>query len=125
MFFSPLSSQFTEDGESRGGSLTVEVDEMIAAKQHSRALVMVDSIIAEESKDLPRFAYFDRFHSEEERYKISVARADIYDLQWKRIEVLSAMNDKEKLLAALEDYSSVIGYNMNKAKVMLKKLKEE
>ena len=125
MIFSPLASQFDDDGLSRGAASEWELDSLVEAKEYQRALVRVDSIIADKKCGLPRFAYFDRFLSEQERYDASVARAEIYDLQWKRIEILQAKRDEAVLKSALEDYSDIIGYNQERAKALLKQMKEE
>lgn len=122
MFFSPLSSQFTDDSVSRGSSWTMEINELINANQPNQALNLVDSLIEVKSQNLPCFAYFDRFLSEDERMDAANARADIYELQWKRIEILNSTNQTESLRDALEDYVSVIGYNQEAAEVMLNQL---
>ena len=120
MFFSPLSSQFTDDSVSRGSSWIIDVDELINDNQEEQALRLVDSLIEVKSQDLPRFAYFDRFLSEDERMDVANARADVYELQWKRIEILKATNQINALRDALEDYVDVIGYNQDAAKALLK-----
>ena len=122
MFFSPLSSQFTDDSVSRGSSWEMDVDEFIYSNKTDQALNMVDSLIEVKSQNLPCFAYFDRFLSADERMDAANARADIYELQWKRIEILNSTNQTESLRDALEDYVSVIGYNQEAAEVMLKQL---
>lgn len=122
MFFSPLSSQFTDDSVSRGSSWEMDVDELINIHQTDRALNFVDSLIEVKSQDLPRFAYFDRYLSEDERMYVANARADIYELQWKRIELLKATYQVDALRDALEDYVDVIGYNQEAAESMLKQL---
>mgnify|MGYP006357891249 CR=1 FL=1 len=122
MFFSPLSSQFTDDSVSRGSSWIIDVDELINENQEEQALRLVDSLIEVKSQNLPRFAYFDRFLSEDERMDVANARADVYELQWKRIEILKATNQINELRDALEDYINVIGYNQEAAEVMLKQL---
>lgn len=122
MFFSPLSSQFTDDSVSRGSSWEMDITEFINANQPNQALNLVDSLIKVKSQNLPRFAYFDRFLSEEERIDVANARADVYELQWKRIEILNATNQKDVLRDALEDYVDVIGYNQEAAEGMLKQL---
>lgn len=122
MFFSPLSSQFADDSVSRGSSWEMDVDELINHDQEERALHLVDSLIEVKSQDLPRFAYFDRFLSEDERMDVANARADIYELQWKRIEILKATNQTDALRDALENYVDVIGYNQDAAKALLKPL---
>lgn len=125
MIFSPLASQFDDDGLSRGAASDFKLDSLVEAKEYQSALVRVDSIIADKKSGLPRFAYFDRFLSEQERYDASVARAEIYDLQWKRIEILQAKREEAVLRSALEDYADIIGYNQERAKALLKQIKEE
>ena len=120
MFFSPLSSQFTDDSISRGASWEMDIEELINANQYNQALNLVDSLIEVKSQNLPRFAYFDRFLSENERMDVANARADVYELQWKRIEILKATNQINALRDALEDYVVVIGYNQDAAKALLK-----
>ena len=122
MFFSPLSSQFTDDSVSRGSSWIIDVDELINENQEEQALRLVDSLIEVKSQDLPRFAYFDRFLSEDERMDVANARADVYELQWMRIEILKATNQINALRDALEDYVDVIGYNQEAAERMLNQL---
>lgn len=125
MFFSPLSSQFTDDSISRGSSWVIDVDELINDNQEELALRLVDSLIEVKSQNLPRFAYFDRFLSEDERMDVANARADVYELQWKRIEILNATNQKDALRNAIEDYVDVIGYNQEAAEALLKQLNKE
>lgn len=122
MFFSPLSSQFTDDSVSRGSSWIIDVDELINENQEEQALRLVDSLIEVKSQDLPRFSYFDRFLSEDERMDVANARADVYELQWKRIEILKATNQTDALRGALEDYVDVIGYNQEAAEALLKQI---
>lgn len=122
MFFSPLSSQFTDDSISRGSSWVIDVDELLNDNQEELALRLVDSLIEVKSQNLPRFTYFDRFLSEDERMDVANARADVYELQWKRIEILNATNQKDALRDALEDYVDVIGYNQEAAEALLKQI---
>lgn len=122
MFFSPLSSQFTDDSVSRGSSWIIDVDELINENQEEQALRLVDSLIKVKSQNLPRFAYFDRFLSEDERMDAANARTDVYELQWKRIEILKATNQINALRDALGDYVNVIGYNQEAAERMLNQL---
>jgi hypothetical protein len=122
MFFSPLSSQFTDDSISRGSSWVIDIEELINHNQEEQALHLVDSLIEVRSQDLPRFAYFDRFLSEDERMDVANTRADIYELQWTRIELLKATNQTDALRVALEYYVDVIGYNQEVAEALLKQL---
>ena len=125
MIFSPFATQFDDDGLIRGAVNEWELDSLLETKEYQAALVRIDSIIAEKESDLPRIAYFDRFLPEQERYDATVARAEIYDLQWKRIEILQAKRDETALKSALEDYSNIIGYNQERAKALLNQIKEK
>ena len=125
MFFSPLSSQFIEEGAVRGESWETEISEYISTKNYPQALHVVDSIIKSKQAGLPIFTYFDRFLAEEERVDVANARADIYELQWKRIGILKEMGKRASLVEALKDYCTVIGYNQEKAKTMLESLESE
>lgn len=125
MFFSPLSSQFTEEGAVRGESWETEISGYISTKNYPQALHVVDSIIKSKQEGLPRFSYLDRFLSEEERVDVANARADLYELQWKRIGILKEMGNRALLVEALNDYCTVIGYNQDKAKTMLDSLENE
>ncbi len=125
MFFSPLSSQFTEAGTVRGESWETEISGYISTENYQRALNVVDSIIESKHEGLPRFSYFDRFLAEEERVDVANARADIYELQWKRIGILKEMGNRAPLVEALNDYCTVIGYNQDKAKAMLDSLENK
>ena len=125
MFFSPLSSQFTEEGSIRGESWETEVSEYMSTKNYPQALHVVDSIIKSKQAGLPRFTYLDRFLAEEKRVDVANARADIYELQWKRIGILKEMGNRAPLVEALNNYCTVIGYNQDKAKAMLDSLENE
>lgn len=125
MLFSPLSSQFTEEGSVRGESWETEISEYISTKNYPQALLVVDSIIKSKQEGLPRFSYMDRFLAEEERVDVANARADLYELQWKRINILKEMGNRAPLVEALNDYCTVIGYNQDKAKAMLGSLENE
>ena len=125
MFFSPLSSQFTEDGAGRGESWETEISECISTMDYPYALHVLDSIIISKQEGLHRFPYLDRFLDEEERVDAANARADIYELQWMRIGILKEMGNRASLVEALKDYCTVIGYNQDKAKAMLSSLENE
>ena len=125
MLFSPLSSQFTDKDLCRGDTWCMEIDDMMNAKLYDKALDMTDSLITIKEMDLPKIAYFDRYLTEDKRIDAANARADIYDLQWKRIEILQATNNREMLKTELEEYCSIIGYNQKKAILILNQLKEK
>ena len=125
MFVSPLSLQFTEAETVRGESWETEISGCISTKNYPQVLQVVDSVIESKHEGLPRFSYMDRFLAEEKRVDVANARADIYELQWKRIGILKEMGNRASLVEALKDYCTVIGYNQDKAKAMLDSLENE
>ena len=124
MMFSPSASQFDEEGPSKGAASYYEIDSMFEAQNYQSALQMVDSIIADNSNGLRRFAYFDRFLSDEDYDDVSERRAEIYEFQWKRIEILKVSGDTENLKRDLKRYSRIIGYHQEEAKAMLNLISE-
>ncbi len=125
MIFSPFASQYNDRSLSRGVANEWEIDSLVKSKEYTGALNIVDSLITNKKQDLPRYAYFDRFLSEKERYETNILRAEIYDLQWRRIEILKAKNDMKTLKRALEDYCGIIGYNQQQAKALLKQINDK
>lgn len=124
MIFSPLSYQFYDEGFSRGSSWEMTINELIETKQTVQALNMLDSLIEVKEHTLPHFPYLDRFLPENEQMDVANARSDIYELQWKRIEILNDLDDKDALIVALRQYSKVMGYNQDEAETMFEKLKK-
>lgn len=123
MLFSPLSTQFREwGGAGRGISCESDINQLLDEEEYQAALDLVNSEIEENSEDLPRFAYFDRFLSQEKRYEASLARMEIYELQWKRIEILSVLGDEDLLRKSLKEYVHIIGYHQEEASLMLNEM---
>lgn len=100
----------------------MDIDDLVNSNQPTQAIDLVDSLIESKSQDLPRFAYFDRFLSEDKRMDVANARVDIYDMQWRRIELLKSTGQTDILRGALEDYVDVIGYNQEAAEALLKQI---
>lgn len=125
MMFSPFASQYYDgDVVLSGSTNNYDADGLIEAHDHQRALQMLDSIIADNSNGLPRFAYFDRFLSDEDYEDALERRAEVYDLQWKRIKILKISGDTENLKRDLKRYSRIIGYHQDDAKAMLTQISE-
>ena len=68
---------------------------------------------------------FGQVSAEEKRVDVANARAEIYELQWKRIGILKEMGNRKSLVEAINDYCTIIGYNQDKAKTMLNSLESE
>lgn len=125
MLFSPLSQQYTDIGLARGMTCSEELDSLVQVRDFQSALDYINREINILNEDIPKIAYLDRFRSKQERYEISLVRAEIYELNWVRIQVLSAQGDNAALHDALKKYSHVIGYHQSEAKSLLKQLEGE
>ena len=123
VFFTPLSTLFQE-GVGRSIIHTAgdqEYEPYNASKRQAR-LDALDFQIEQERHNLPRFPFFDRFLQKEKRFEASLSRIEIYELQWKRIEILSEMDDKVPLHKALKEYAAIIGYHQEEAKELLNQM---
>lgn len=123
MISSPLSQQYNENITfARGVENDNILDSLIQQQDYQTALELVNAEIVERSNNLPKMPYFDRFHPKQERYEISLSRAEIYELRWKKMEILSAQHNITALRKELKGYSSIIGYHQEEAKDKLKQL---
>lgn len=126
MVLSPLAFQSYNDGDVALGGMSdyYVIDNLVEERNYQAALIIVDSIIVDNNDGLGRFAYFDRFLPDEEFENASKRRSVIYDLQWKRIEILQASGDIENLKHDLKRYSRIVGYHQEEAKAMLNLLND-
>lgn len=124
MMFSPLAVQFDDEGPAKGAASYYEIDSLMEAHNYQRALWMVDSAIADNGDGLHEFPYFDRFFSDEDYYESLIRRAEIYDLQWKRMEIEMAIGETENLKRDLKRYSRIVGCHLENAKAMLDRINE-
>lgn len=126
MFFSSIGEQYYyEYNTIRGTSNEIAIDSLVKVGNYQLALDMTDSLIANKSRGLRQYAYFDRYLPERERYEASIQRAEVYDLRWKRIEILLSWNHDDELYKALKDYSKIIGYHQEEANALLNQLKNK
>lgn len=123
MVFSPWSYQFDGDASSSiNDVLRGDGDVFGESTDPEIELAEITSAIESLSSTLPSFSYFDRFYSKEKRDEFKEARAEIYELQWKRILLLQEANKNETLNEVLEDYVKVIGHYQGDAKCLLNSL---
>lgn len=102
------SDVFRGDGDVFGESVDPELE-----------LAEISSSIESLSSALPSYSYFDRFYSKEKREEFKEARAEIYELQWKRIILLQETKQTETLKEVLKDYVKVIGHHQADAEHIL------
>lgn len=112
---SPSTSDvFRGDGDVFGESADPELE-----------LAEISSSIESLSSALPSYSYFDRFYSKEKRDEFKEARAEIYELQWKRIILLQETKQTEILNEVLKDYVMVIGHHQTDAEHILNSLNKK
>lgn len=85
-------------------------------------LATTEETIDELEKELPRFAFFERFKSDAERAKFDTIRSEVYELKWTRIDCLKKLERDAELRNALEEYAEIEGYHQQEAREMLDQL---
>ena len=126
MVLSPLAPQYYgETDVVRGTENLQEADMLIYRCDYLQALSVVDSMIYSGEQGLPRFPFFDRYLPEREQYEATVARDGIYELKWKRIEILQCIGDEKSLITALRSYSKISGHHQTTARQMLKRMEDK
>lgn len=88
-------------------------------------LSQLDSAINLKEATLPSYPFFDRFRPEKERAAIAKQRCELYELQWRRIFVLSQLQDRALLKEALLDFVKIDGFHRDEAQSMLRELEDE
>jgi len=121
MVISPLSYQVSEPAMTMSrGDFAVFGEEV----DYEARLADTESAIDELEKQLPRFAFFDRYKSKEERERIMEMRSEVYELKWTRIDCLMMLKRDVELKKALEEYVEIEGYHQEEAMEILKRLRE-
>lgn len=106
----------------RGGDKSIaRLDSMIAMKQYDRAIATVDSLIAECDKAVERFAQKDSLTAKD-TYRLSVCQDEIYELEWRRINLLVAVGQTQRAREALVKYVGKDGQYRQKAEELLKSM---
>ena len=102
-----------------------QYDLLYKRAEYLQALMVVDSIIAAKQQGLPRNAYFDRYLSKQDRKKAQISRAEIYDLTWKKIQLLEHAGSVTSLNHSLRSYKKQIGYHQEEAKALYHQLNKQ
>lgn len=123
MVLSPWSYQF-DGAASPSKSDVFRGDDDVFGESTNPELELAEITTSIESLSsaLPSCSYFDRFYSKEKRDEFKEARAEIYELQWKRIILLQETKQTEILNEVLKDYVKVIGHHQTDAEHILNSL---
>jgi hypothetical protein len=88
----------------RGGSSAIDsVDLLIDAKQYHEALAKIEEAEADYAQTITLIATLDSF-SEEQDYEKALSEASLYDIVWRKINVLLASGRKAEAVALLRYY---------------------
>lgn len=105
-----------------GNSDISSVDSLIAGKQYALALSSVDSFINETNEYLKGYEETDSM-TERDRYKIELNKGYLYELEWRKIHLLLALNKKDDAMRRLIRFSPQEGAYKTKADSLLETLK--
>lgn len=98
------------------------LDSLITTKNYAAALSSVDLLINEADKQLQVYEAKDSL-TERDEYKIEQYKANLYELEWRKIHLLLALDKKEEAIHRLIRFSSQDGAYRFEADSLLKTLK--
>lgn len=98
------------------------IDSLIAGNQYAIALSSVDSLVNETIEQLKAYEEKDSL-TEKDIYNVELNRANLYELEWRQIHLLLALNKKEEAIPLLLRFSSQDGMYKYEADSLLKTLK--
>lgn len=108
----------------RGNMEYEDIDKLIDHHQYDKALLMIDSLQnAYQSSNKEYFAGKRDSINEEQAYNIQLTKLAIYELTWRKIHVLIALDRKQEALKLLESFRSEEGDYQQKADSLWNKLK--
>lgn len=108
----------------RGNMEYEDIDKLIDHHQYDRALLMIDSLQnAYQSSNKEYFAGKRDSINEEQAYNIQLTKLALYELTWRKIHVLIALDRKQEALKLLESFRSEEGDYQQKADSLWNKLK--
>lgn len=108
----------------RGGDSSLErLDSMISATNYTDALALSDSIIKENKLVLAKYEAMDSI-SEKESYQKLQIEDEIYELEWRKANLLIATGDKHNSRVILEKLTTKEGEYKEKARTLLEQIKK-
>lgn len=108
----------------RGNMEYEDIDKLIDHHQYDKALLMIDSLQnAYQSSNKEYFAGKRDSINEEQAYNIQLTKLALYELTWRKIHVLIALDKKQEALKLLESFRSEEGDYQQKADSLWNKLK--
>ena len=108
----------------RGNMEYEDIDKLIDHHQYDKALLMIDSLQnAYQSSNKEYFAGKRDSINEEQAYNIQLTKLALYELTWRKIHVLIALDRKQEALKLLESFRSEEGDYQQKADSLWNKLK--
>ncbi len=101
--------EFNNEAVCRGGDSGLEIlDSMITREDYASALVRADSLIASCKDDMLVYENKDSL-SEEDSYRKLQYGYNLYNLEWRRINLLLVLGKTEEAKTTLLDFSSKTG----------------
>lgn len=104
-----------------GNSDLSSLDSLITAKNYATALSSVDSLINETNKQLQVYETKDSL-TERDEYKVEQYKADLYEMEWRKIHLLLALSKKDEAIRYLIQFSSQEGMYKFEADSLLETL---
>lgn len=115
---------FSQETYYRGGNSDIEMlDSVISSRDYAKALALSNSLINENRLEIAQYEQKDSLTVKDSYRKLQYEN-NLYDLEWRRVNLLLALNQKEEAKALLKEFVYKEGVYKNKADSIFKTLNQ-
>jgi len=116
--------EFSQETYYRGGNSGIEkLDSIIGSRDYANALAFSDSLINENRLEIAKYEQKDSL-TEKDSYRKRQYEDNLYDLEWRRVNLLLVLNKKEKAKSILKEFVNNDGAYKTEADSILKTLNQ-
>ena len=115
---------FSQETYYRGGNSDIEMlDSVISSRDYAKALALSNSLINENRLEIAQYEQKDSLTVKDSYRKLQYEN-NLYDLEWRRINLLLALNQKEEAMSILKEFIYKDGAYKTEADSILKTLNQ-
>jgi len=95
---------FSQETYYRGGNSDIErLDSVISSRDYAKALAFIDSLINDSRLEIAQYEQKDSMTEKDSYHKLQYEN-NLYDLEWRRVNLLLALNRKEEAKTLLKEF---------------------
>lgn len=115
---------FSQETYYRGGNSDIErLDSVISSRDYAKALAFTDSLINQTQLEIAQFEQRDSL-TEKDSYRKLQYENNLYDLEWRRVNLLLALNNKSEAMSILKEFVYKDGVYKTEADSIFKTLNQ-